>query len=189
MRCSTSRPERHTSVVVLLALLLGGCAVLGSPARLKIAAARLVAHGDTARLGLDCRWQPSAAMLDALDHGIALVLRVTVTAEGEPRFGLLRPSLATREHRIELRYFPLTRQYQLRDLDGGRMQSFAVRAAALAALENLDFTLDAWPAAARNRIAVEFDATALPGALRLPSLVQSGWRQAVAEHLMAEPAG
>ena len=118
-------------------------------------------------------------MLDALDHGIPLTLELDLTRE---RRGVLGWQVQRRElHRLELRYFPLSRNYQLRDLDRATMRSFGVRAAALAALSRMELPLAEASMRAvvpeRQRLRIRLDGTALPGALRLPALVDPAWRQ------------
>lgn len=163
---------------LLLVLALAACSAAADAPRLDIAAARLERRGDGLWLVADCRWQPSAAMLDGLDHGVALTLDVDVAARAPGWLGAWRPTTA-RRHRLELRYFPLTRQYQWRDVARGPLRSFAVRSAALSSLERLELPLDipARDTATRWTLRVGLDTEALPGALRLPALVRPEWRQ------------
>ena len=190
MRRSTSVPERlasrrlaRSACTALLAVALAACAPRDDGASLTIANARVEARGTGAALALECDWRPSAAMLEALDHGIVLALRLRLDRE---RHGLAgwRVAQSTERH-LELRYFPLTRQYQLRDLEQGSVRSFGVRAAALAAFSRLELPLpDAGVIAGadeRQRLRIEFDSSRLPGALRLPVLVQRQWWQPTVE--------
>jgi len=127
-------------------------------------------------LNLRAHWQPDADVLDALDHGIALNFTVRLRAQAQVAFGIYHTIFAQDRH-LQLRYFPLSRQYQLNDLDRGQVRSYAVRAAALAALEDLRLRLDGRqpPGATRYQVSVQFDRDALPGALRLPALLRSAW--------------
>jgi hypothetical protein len=122
-------------------------------------------------------WQPSAEVLDALDNGILLDFVVDLRALGPSRLGWRSTLAQTRRH-IELRYFPLSRRYQLRDLDRGETRSFAARSLLLAALEDLRLRLpDDWPAqASAYALSVALDRDRLPGALRLPALLRADWR-------------
>lgn len=176
--------------VFLLAAVVAGCGTRASAPRLDIAAARIERRGDGVWLSAGCTWRPSAAMLDALDHGIALTLRLRLVAEAPARLGW-HADIHASERRVELRYFPLTRQYQWRDLDQGTLRSFDVRASALAAIERLELPLPGWSdvGAERYRLAVDLDTDALPGALRLPALVREGWRQSRAELTWPARAG
>ncbi len=81
---------------------------------------------------------------------------------------------AAAEQRIELRYFPLSRRYQLRDLDAGAdVRSFATPAYLLAGLNSLRLPLPAkfttLPRGATVRVDAALETGALPGALRLPA--------------------
>ncbi len=165
----------------LLGLALQGCAP--GEASLTLGEARIDQRGGGTLLVVECDWKPSGEMLDALDHGIPLTLQLELTRE---RRGLLGWTEVQREtHRLELRYFPLSRNYQLRDLDRATVRSFGVRAAAIAAFSRMELPLAAASIRAagseRQRLRIALDSAALPGALRLPALVDPAWRQAVVE--------
>ena len=134
--------------------------------------------GATLELGLDCHL--SGPMQDALDHGIPITLRVDLRAGNWPH------TLAMAQRRIELRYFPLTRRYQLRELRADDVRSFPTPAYLVAALGALRVSLPpafaALPAATPLNVAVAIDAAALPGALRLPALFEPAWRLAAKDH-------
>ncbi|MBS0582116.1 MAG: DUF4390 domain-containing protein [Proteobacteria bacterium] len=126
-------------------------------------------------------WRPSEALLDGLDHGIPLVFDIRLSAQAPGKFGL-HADLAEQRWRRELRYFPLTRQYQLRDPDmvrgGTQTRSYAVRALVIAALADLRLPLDPALAAAsaqRYVLRIDLERDALPGALRLPALIDADW--------------
>src|SRR5580765_2236296 len=93
--------------------------------------------GDTLSAQVD--WRPSETLLDGLDHGIPLVFDISLSAQAPGKLGL-QMNLARQRWRRELRYFPLTRQYQLRDPDnttgaarsGTQARSYAVRALVIA---------------------------------------------------------
>jgi hypothetical protein len=153
----------------------------------------LVVQGATLSAGtLEVRseWQPDARVLDALDHGIALSFAVRLRATAPCVFGWPR-TLAERVRHVQLRYYPLVRQYQLRDLDAGSTRSYASRAQALVALGDLRLPLPEWNARGANRfdlrIALERDA--LPGALRLPALLTAAWRVDSGEYAWRAAAG
>ena len=150
---------------------LAGCAAAPSPLQIREAG---VAQGVlSARL----EWQASDVVLDALDHGIVLDFVVDLRAFGPARLGW-RPTVARAARHIELRYFPLSSRYQLRDLDRGETRSYAARRLLIDALEDLRLDLPAgWaPAGAHGySLRIELDRDRLPGALRLPALLQSDW--------------
>ncbi|MBS0556548.1 MAG: DUF4390 domain-containing protein [Proteobacteria bacterium] len=116
-------------------------------------------------------WQPAGPVLDALDHGIELPFVISAQ--------IRTPNArALRIHRhVQLRYFPLSRQYQVRDVEDATTRSYAARALALAAMENLRLRLPADDAAGAmlHSVRIALDRDALPGALRLPALLQSAW--------------
>jgi len=135
--------------------------------------------GGTLTAQLD--WQPSDALLDGLDHGIPLVFDISLSAQAPGKLGWAT-NLAEQRWRRELRYSPLTRQYQLRDPDGLRgaqTRSYAVRALVIAAVTDLRLPLDPAIGAApaqRYVLRIDLERNALPGALRLPALINADWR-------------
>ncbi|MBS0567554.1 MAG: DUF4390 domain-containing protein [Proteobacteria bacterium] len=163
---------------VMLAALAGACARTGDGVRFGVREAA-VADGV---LSAQLDWQPSETLLDGLDHGIPLVFDIRLSAQAPGKLGL-RAELATQRWRRELRYFPLTRQYQLRDPDaahgGTQTRSYAVRALVIAALADLRLPLDPTlvaAAAQRYVLRIDLERDALPGALRLPALIDADWR-------------
>lgn len=78
---------------------------------------------------------------------------------------------------LALRYSPLLRSYQLA-IGNGHPQTFALRNALLAAIENAQLR---WPDAAAcatacgGRVRVRLDPAQLPAPLRLPALFDSDW--------------
>lgn len=140
-------------------------------------------------LNAHLQWQPAADVLDALDHGIALTFVVSVRAQTRGALGQTQ-TLATAHRHLQLRYFPLSRQYQLHDLDRGLTRSYPVRALALAALEDLRLVLPDWNAQHAQRFALQvtLDRSALPGALRLPALLHLAWHISSGEYTWQTPA-
>jgi hypothetical protein len=166
---------------VLLLLGLAGCGTVEqqTPGDLVVRGAHLAgsAGGAILDLGLDCRL--SGPMQDALDHGIPITLRIDLQAGHWPH-----ALSATR--RVELRYFPLSRRYQLRALDADDVRSFAAPSYLVAALGALRLNLPAdfatLPAATPLRVSAGIDPAALPGALRLPALFEPAWHLASADY-------
>ena len=192
MRSSKSLASALALVACLLACLLVGCGALAQqePGSLSVRAAHMAGTADAPvlELALDCRL--SGPMQDALDHGIPLTFRVRVDAA---RWRFL-PSDARAEQRIELRYFPLSRRYQLRDLDAGAdVRSFATPAYLLAGLNSLRLPLPAkfttLPRGATVRVDAALETGALPGALRLPALFEPAWQLSSAEYAWQPAAG
>lgn len=185
------RSSRRLASAVLLACALAGCGALAQqqPGALSIRSAHIVGPTDAPllALALDCRL--SGPMQDALDHGIPLTFRIRVDA-GRWRW---LPSAAKSEQRIELRYFPLSRRYQLRDLDAqADVRSFATTGYLLAALNSLRMPLPTafatLPEDTHLSVGAELEAAALPGALRLPALFEPAWQLTATEYRW-QPAG
>lgn len=162
--------------MLLLASLLGACGLLAhqAPGSAEVRHAQLLVGEAGAQLALALDVELSGPMQDALDHGIPLTLRVD-----------LRSSTLRAQPRVELRYFPLSRRYQL--IEGGRddERGYATRGYLLAALGSLRLPLPAAFARlgpdAPFTVAVALDPAALPGALRLPALFEPAWRLASLE--------
>lgn len=135
-------------------------------------------------------WRPDARVLEALDNGIALQFDIGLEAQGRASW-TGRSTLAAQTRHLQLRYFPLSRQYQLRDLDLNQARSYSSRALALAALEDLRLPLPDWKVAAaeRYRLQIVLDRDTLPGALRLPALLQPAWRLCKGEYAWPARAG
>jgi len=176
------RRASHAACAFVLAAIvpLAGCEWLKAqaPGALGVRNAQLVAAGGGARLdlALDCRL--SGPMQDALDHGIPVTLVVDVRGGDWPH------RLHATQN-VELRYFPLSRRYQLREGESGEVRSFATRNWLVAALGSLRLPLPPafaqLPAGANLRVRAGIDATALPGSLRLPALFEPAWRLASAD--------
>jgi hypothetical protein len=133
------------------------------------------------------QWHPDASVLAALDHGIALDFTVTLRAQAAT-FGWQR-TLASAQRHLELRYYPLSRQYQWRDLDRGETRSYAARALLIAALEDLRLPMPDFnaPGAQRFVLDIALDRNALPGALRLPALLRPAWRLSSGDYAWPVP--
>jgi hypothetical protein len=192
MRSSKSLASAARVAAIFAACLVAGCGVIAQqkPGTLAIHGARIAGTPDAPmlELGLDCRL--SGPMQDALDHGIPLTLSIRAAA-GRWRF---LPSAARSEQRIELRYFPLSRRYQLRDLDAAAdVRTFATPGYLLAGLNSLRLPLPAsfaaLPGGATVRVGAELETAALPGALRLPALFEPAWQLSAAEYAWQPAAG
>jgi hypothetical protein len=162
--------------VLALALVLAGCGVLAeqAPGALVVRHAALERGGGAALLALELDCRLSGPMQDALDHGIPLTLAVDLRAGSH-----LRPQ-ARAQPRIELRWFPLSRRYQLREIGSEDVRSFATRATLVAALGALRIglppTFAQLPPGTPLEVSVALDPGALPGALRLPALFEPAWQ-------------
>jgi uncharacterized protein DUF4390 len=185
-----SRSLASASAILLAACLIAGCSALAQqqPGSLTIRTARIAGTADAPvlELGLDCRL--SGPMQDALDHGIPLTIKVSVDA-GRWRFSSPRS-----EQRIELRYFPLSRRYQMRDLDAtADVRTFATPGYLFAGLNSLRLplptTFASLPRGTSLRAGAALETAALPGALRLPAQFEPAWQLSAAEYTWQPAAG
>lgn len=163
------------TISILLCAALAACA--RAPGAFVVRSATLEAGALTVRSD----WRPDAQVLDALDHGIELPFVVTANIDGAG------DAIHVRRH-IRLRYFPLSRQYQVSTAEDGTQRSYAVRALALQAMENLRLPLISEARISEDRVGADgagairmdvriaLDRDALPGALRLPAMLESAWR-------------
>jgi hypothetical protein len=166
---SSTRSSRTASRLLAAAavLLLGACHGGGT-----IESAR-IDGGAAPVLDARLRLAPSPALLQALDRGVPLVLRLDLRA---------RDGAGARDatHRILLRFLPLARQYAWTDLDTGAVRYFARQTLLLAALDRVRLPLDpSWAdlaPGAHVTLSVALDVDALPAPLRLPALLSPRWR-------------
>jgi hypothetical protein len=174
--------------VLCLASLLAGCEALReqAPGLLVVRDAQLVAVAEGPRLELDLDCQLNGPISDALEHGIPITLEVRLQARGVR-------GVAQDRRQVELRYFPLTRRYQLRDTGTGDQRSFAAFGYLTEALAALHLPLPAQfadlPPGTELTLDVGLDHTALPGALRLPATLEPAWRLIAPEYVWTVAAG
>lgn len=182
-----ARPTRWFGDGTLLVLaLLAGCTGTrdnGNTLSVRSASITPTLDGPVLQLSLDCRLGDT--LRDALDHGIPLTFAVHLRSND----GALE---ATR--RIEMRYFPLSRRYVLRDRDRSDIIRSAVAPAYLVdAMTALRITLDRQipdsPANTTWHVEVSLERNALPGALRLPATLSRDWRLKTKEFEWTAGAG
>lgn len=177
---------KRLASAALACALLAGCEAIQqqAPGTLRVRDARIVAVAAGPRLELDLDCRLNGPMTDALEHGIPITLLVDLRA---------RAASLHDQRRIELRYFPLTRRYQLRDYRESVVQSFPASAYLMDALSSLKLGLPPAfaqiPAGTELSIDVALDKTALPGALRLPAVIEPAWRLAAPEFTWTAAAG
>ena len=185
-----SKKAISTLLLAAFATAACGCGRQAQPAAFAIRSA-VVEHGS---VSAQLDWHPSALMLDALDHGIALDFEVRIEAQGPSRLGW-RADLGNAHWRRELRYFPLTRQYQMRDPDQDSAhdedtRNYPARALLVAAISDLRLDLPAnWLPATkvgtvdRYTLRIDLQRDNLPGALRLPALIDADWRLSTGKYI------
>jgi hypothetical protein len=115
----------------------------------------------------------TTTMLDALDHGVVLVLRFDLSSD--------EPDRKHQEIRhLELRYMPLIEQYQLKDREFNTVRNFSRRGLLLANLDHVRLPLSIeWKKLTpvrRLSLTYELDIDALPGPLRLPAQWNTQWQ-------------
>lgn len=168
--------------------LLAGCDALReqAPGRLVVRDAQVVSTADGAQLALAIDLQLNGPMSDALEHGIPITLRVDLRGDAGA-------SVWTDRRHVELRYFPLSRRYQLRDGASGTVRSFAASGYLIDALAALRLPLPGefahLPVGTHLRVAIGLDHAALPGALRLPAILEPAWRLKAPEFEWTVAAG
>ena len=161
-------------------LLLSACAAPDEPpGHLRLIEAEPQWQGDTLGLHTGVDFRPGPDIVEALNHGVTVHIRVRIHIR-RPR-ELLVPDDRTRNHRFEIRYLPLIRHYELKDLKGEQRRSFPRLSMVLEALAEpqwLDTRLTAdqdIPAAWRMQARVDIDRTRLPSPMRLPVWFESAW--------------
>ena len=167
-------------------LVLAGCTEsreTGNELSVRGASITHTVNGPVLQLSLDC--QLGEALRDTLDHGIPLTFAVHLRSDDDA-------VQATR--RVEMRYFPLSRRYVLRDRDRIDIIRSAVAPAylvdAMAALRiPVDRQVGEVPAGRRWHVDVSLERDALPGALRLPALLSADWRLRAKEFEWTAGAG
>jgi len=169
--------KRVINTLFLIGLALGAGACTRAQHGTFVVTNATLDHG---ALAAQLDWRPNALLLDALDHGIPLEFEIRLDAREPAWWGGQHRLARVRWHR-ELRYFPLTRQYQLRDPDpASRVEArhFSSRALLVAAICDLHLDLPAdWSgtAAPNFSLRVDLQRERLPGALRLPALLETDW--------------
>lgn len=182
------RSWKKLASFICMAVLLAACGVLREqvPGTLVVRDARLVAAAAGPRLEVDLDCRLNGPISDALEHGIPITLDFRLQVEGDAHAPSNRRS-------VELRYFPLTRRYQLRDSGSGEVRSFAAAGYLTDALAALHLSLpDSFSGLApgtRLSLEVGLDHAALPGALRLPAMLEPAWRLIAPEYSWTLAAG
>lgn len=185
---STMRAWTRSAASLCAMLALAGCDPLRHqvPGQLVVREARIVDVADGTQLDLDIDCQLNGPMSDALEHGIPLTLGIEIDASG-------RAAPPPQRLTLELRYFPLSRRYQLRESDGVVVRSFSAYGALFDALATLRMPLPeafaGLPDGTRVRVRVGLDHGALPGPLRLPAILEPAWRLVAPEYAWTVAAG
>lgn len=125
-------------------------------------------------------WEPSEAVIEALDHGVVVPIRVTTRTSRH--HGWVARFDRDRNHRFEIRYLPLVRSYQITETKTGQQQSFPRLGMLLDSLaQRQAWSTGLGPDEARQgrwqvQIRAELDRTRLPSPMRLPVWFDPEWR-------------
>jgi hypothetical protein len=167
--------KRHRVIrhCLLLALLLAG-QVAASEIRIKRVA--ISQQGPFWLVQPEIQWQVDQPVIDAIHSGVALRFQL------KGRLVEQRPfwwdsGLARHSQNLEVRYFSLSKQYLLKNLDSGQQRGFL-------RLDNLwqqlgqltPLQLPLNPRANAVQLRLRLDTGALPAAMQLPTLLNSAWR-------------
>jgi hypothetical protein len=131
-------------------------------------------------------WRPSPAVIEALDHGVVVPIRVITRTSRH--HGWIAMQDRDRNHRFEIRYLPLVRNYQVLELKTGRQENYPRLSMAMEALS----TRRGWAtglnreeAARRDwqvEIRAELDRSRLPSPMRIPVWFDPEWRSSSPWH-------
>lgn len=123
---------------------------------------------------------PSPAVLEALNHGVAVT--VIVATRIHPWHGALANTDQTRNHRFEIRYLPLIEHYQLTELKTEDVELYPRLSMALQALAVprwMDTQLTTEQQATRGfhvQVRVDIDRERLPAPMQLSAWRDDQWR-------------
>lgn len=119
-------------------------------------------------------------MVEALEHGVAVPLRVTTRVARYHRWLAIVDE--DRYHRLEIRYLPLVRSYQLNDVVSGQQQNFprlGMLTSALRERRRWPTGLDREAADQRPwqvQLRAELERSRLPSPMRIPIWFDPQWR-------------
>jgi hypothetical protein len=151
-------------------------------------------QGDDLKVMAGVAWTPSPAVIEALDHGVVVPLKVTTRVSRHHRFFAIEDR--DRNHRFEIRYLPLVRSYQLTELKTGQQSTYprlAMLTESLRQRQVWDTGLNRAEADQRDwqvEIRAELDRSRLPSPMRMPVWFDSQWRAVTPWHgwaVHAEP--
>jgi hypothetical protein len=157
-----------------------------SPYGIFIKSAEFITSGELKTLSADIDYRFTPSAITALEEGIPLTLLITLKVTDPDRLWFQQP-LIEDQRRIQLRYQPLAKSFQIADLGSGAVQNFASFAAVLDTLSRLrgwkfvgQYVLEkekSYDAILRFKLEIE----SLPLPLRLVAYLSPEW------HLETEP--
>lgn len=136
--------------------------------------------GDELHVIAGVDWTPSAAVVEALEHGVAVPVRVTTRISRRHRhFAMFDRD---RNHRFEVRYLPMVRSYQIIETRSGEQQTHPRLGMLLdglrqsqpwaTGLERSELAERDW----QVEIRAELDRSRLPSPMRMPVWFDPDWR-------------
>ncbi|GAB4361465.1 MAG: DUF4390 domain-containing protein [Methylohalobius sp. ZOD2] len=148
----------------------------------RVREARLLRQSDAYTLTAEIDYRFSPPVIDALNHGLPVVLTVT-TRIRQPHDWLWDTTRWRRTLNFRIQYYPLAKVYRVIDETNRFQRSFAELSAALRALGDLqDIALpvaEEWRLTGSEHyaeVAVDLNIERLPWALRVPAYFSPQWR-------------
>lgn len=142
--------------------------------------ASLIRRNDAHFVNADVEYQLGPTALEALENGVPLTLLLEFTIR-RVRDYWLDETVLEEQRRIQLRYHPLAKSYQIRDQVSGAMQSFASLTAVLDTLSRVrgwQITDGYQPEAGQRyaaALSMRLDIESLPLPLRAIAYVSPDW--------------
>ncbi len=144
---------------------------------------QLLRRGEATVLNADVDYRFNPTAIAALNQGIPLTLDLELTVSRERPYWL-DETILREQRRIQLRYHPLAKSFQIADLDSGAVQSFTSLAAVMDTLsrirgwtihgaEKLEADQSYWA-----RLRLHLDIESLPLPLRAEAYASPDWRLA-----------
>ena len=137
--------------------------------------------GSVYELNAAIRYELSEEVLEALENGVGITLRVRIKIE-RPRAWLWNETIGDRQQRYRLKFHALSNQYIVKNLDNKDQQSYLTLTSALRALGRIrklpiikQASLDE-DSAYIVKVHSELDTNALPAPLRPVAWLSRGWQ-------------
>jgi len=144
---------------------------------------QLLRRGELTVLNADVDYRFNPTAIAALNQGIPLTLDLELTVRRERPYWL-DETILREQRRIQLRYHPLAKSFQIADLDSGAVQSFTSLAAVMDTLSRIrGWTIHGTERLEpdqnyRARLRLHLDIESLPLPLRAEAYVSPDWRLA-----------
>lgn len=136
--------------------------------------------GDELQFSAGLDWQPDDAVIDALHHGVVVPLELSVRISRH--HGVVASEDRSHDHRFEIRYLPLLRDYEVWDVRADERTLFprlAILTQALARRRQFSTGLTRQEVSERRwqvQLRARLDRSRLPSPMRLPVWFDPRWR-------------